>query len=111
MAKNIYVGNLVWDATADDLLALFQQFGADHLDLLDLTDAGPVATDRWVFPAGVGRVAPEGVGVDDILGRELAVRGRLRNAELVVLADELGPEVSACAPAYAVAVLAAERRP
>jgi probable H4MPT-linked C1 transfer pathway protein len=27
------------------------------------------------------------------------------------LNDELGPEVSACAPAYAVAVLAAERRP
>ena len=28
MAKNIYVGNLVWDATADDLFALFQSFGA-----------------------------------------------------------------------------------
>jgi RNA recognition motif-containing protein len=28
MAKNIYVGNLVWEATADDLLALFQQYGA-----------------------------------------------------------------------------------
>jgi RNA recognition motif-containing protein len=28
MAKNIYVGNLVWEATADDLLALFQAFGA-----------------------------------------------------------------------------------
>jgi RNA recognition motif-containing protein len=28
MSKNIYVGNLVWDATADDLLALFQAFGA-----------------------------------------------------------------------------------
>ncbi len=28
MAKNIYVGNLVWEATADDLLALFQSFGA-----------------------------------------------------------------------------------
>src|SRR4051812_14667690 len=28
MAKNIYVGNLVWEATADDLLALFQEFGA-----------------------------------------------------------------------------------
>jgi RNA recognition motif-containing protein len=27
MAKNIYVGNLTWDATADDLLALFQEFG------------------------------------------------------------------------------------
>jgi RNA recognition motif-containing protein len=28
MAKNIYVGNLTWDATADDLLALFQTYGA-----------------------------------------------------------------------------------
>jgi RNA recognition motif-containing protein len=28
MAKNIYVGNLVWEATADDLLNLFQQHGA-----------------------------------------------------------------------------------
>src|SRR5215471_16215014 len=28
MAKNIYVGNLTWDSTADDLLALFQAFGA-----------------------------------------------------------------------------------
>ncbi len=27
MAKNIYVGNLVWDARSDDLLALFQEFG------------------------------------------------------------------------------------
>jgi RNA recognition motif-containing protein len=27
MAKNIYVGNLVWDATSDDLLALFQEYG------------------------------------------------------------------------------------
>jgi len=27
MAKNIYVGNLVWDATADDLLELFKNYG------------------------------------------------------------------------------------
>jgi RNA recognition motif-containing protein len=27
MAKNIYVGNLVWEASADDLLALFQEHG------------------------------------------------------------------------------------
>jgi RNA recognition motif-containing protein len=27
MAKNIYVGNLVWDCTADDLLVLFQAHG------------------------------------------------------------------------------------
>src|SRR5271167_4690640 len=28
MAKNIYVGNLTWECTADDLLALFQGHGA-----------------------------------------------------------------------------------
>jgi RNA recognition motif-containing protein len=27
MAKNIYVGNLVWTATSDDLYALFQEHG------------------------------------------------------------------------------------
>src|SRR5262245_54877542 len=27
MAKNIYVGNLTWDSTSDDLLQLFQEFG------------------------------------------------------------------------------------
>lgn len=27
MAKNIYVGNLVWDVTADDLLELFNKHG------------------------------------------------------------------------------------
>ena len=27
MAKNIYVGNLVWDATQDDLFNLFQEHG------------------------------------------------------------------------------------
>jgi RNA recognition motif-containing protein len=27
MSKNIYVGNLTWGTTADDLLALFQQHG------------------------------------------------------------------------------------
>src|SRR6266851_5424654 len=28
MSKNIYVGNLVWDCTPDDLLALFQEHGS-----------------------------------------------------------------------------------
>ncbi len=27
MAKNIYVGNLVWETTSDDLYQLFQQYG------------------------------------------------------------------------------------
>jgi cold-inducible RNA-binding protein len=28
MAKNIYVGNLAWETTSDDLYALFQEHGA-----------------------------------------------------------------------------------
>jgi len=28
MAKNIYVGNLVWEVSQDDLYAIFQEFGA-----------------------------------------------------------------------------------
>ncbi|HEV8058680.1 MAG TPA: RNA-binding protein [Gemmataceae bacterium] len=28
MAKNIYVGNLSWECTADDMLALFEEHGA-----------------------------------------------------------------------------------
>src|SRR5947209_20564265 len=28
MAKNIYVGNLAWETSADDLLSLFQEHGA-----------------------------------------------------------------------------------
>jgi RNA recognition motif-containing protein len=27
MSKNVYVGNLAWECTADDLLALFQEHG------------------------------------------------------------------------------------
>jgi cold-inducible RNA-binding protein len=27
MAKNLYVGNLTWEASADDLITLFQSFG------------------------------------------------------------------------------------
>jgi len=38
MAKNIYVGNLPWTATADDLLDLFQQHGE--------VDQAQVITDR-----------------------------------------------------------------
>jgi RNA recognition motif-containing protein len=28
MAKNIFVGNLAWEATMDDLFALFREYGA-----------------------------------------------------------------------------------
>ena len=38
MAKNIYVGNLAWSVTNDDLLELFSQFGA--------VSSAKVITDR-----------------------------------------------------------------
>ena len=69
----------------------------DHLDLLDLTDAGPVAGDRRVFPAGVVRVTPEGMGVDDILGRELAVP--MMELHALVQLHPPGPPIGAQRPA------------
>ena len=41
MAKIIYVGNLTWDATPDDLLMLFQSFGAvAHAQVITDRDTG-----------------------------------------------------------------------
>lgn len=41
MAKNIYVGNLVWDANSDDLLTLFQEHGAvDRAQVIMDKDTG-----------------------------------------------------------------------
>lgn len=48
-------------------------------------------------------------GSGEFLAR--AVADDIASVESCSLGDRLGPEVSACAPAYAVAVLAAERRP
>jgi probable H4MPT-linked C1 transfer pathway protein len=57
---------------------------------------------RTVVTAGVGEFL-----IPEVIAREL---GGTQIERTVSLNDELGPEVSACAPAYAVAVLAAERR-
>lgn len=64
------------------------------------------------------RLYPEFIlsGSGEFVARELFVRGFVVNRVQVdlgharSLSDQLGPEVSACAPAYAVAVLAAESR-
>jgi len=52
-------------------------------------------------------------GAGEFLARQVATTAfpDIGADHLTALNDELGPEVSACAPAYAVAVLAAERRP
>ena len=48
MAKILYVGNLTWDCTADDLLALFQQHGAVARAQV-ITDRGCGKTGGGVF--------------------------------------------------------------
>jgi (4-(4-[2-(gamma-L-glutamylamino)ethyl]phenoxymethyl)furan-2-yl)methanamine synthase len=52
-------------------------------------------------------------GAGEFLAKEVITRvpREVTLDRIISLNDELGPEVSACAPAYAVAVLAAERRP
>lgn len=68
MAKNIYVGNLVWNATADDLLALFQQHGK--------VTRAQVITDRETGRSrGFGFVEMENDGeaqkaIDDLNGAD-----------------------------------------
>jgi RNA recognition motif-containing protein len=72
MAKNIYVGNLTWDTTADDLLALFQTYGA--------VARAQVITDRETGRSrGFGFVEMDNDGesqkaIDDLNGKPF--RGR-----------------------------------
>ena len=69
MAKNIYVGNLAWAATADDLLELFGKFGkvGRAQVITDRTRPGYVEDDVELFASTheiLLRV------VDDLVGAE-----------------------------------------
>jgi len=50
-------------------------------------------------------------GSGEFLARRLLAECELSFDEIISLTDKLGPAVAACAPAYALAVLATERRP
>jgi uncharacterized hydantoinase/oxoprolinase family protein len=66
---------------------------------------------RWEDLGDIGRVIVSGIG--EKLARqavEAVFTGVFNKVLVTSLNDELGPTVSACAPAYAVAVLAAESR-
>ena len=76
MAKNIYVGNLVWDATADDLLELFKSHGK--------VTRAQVITDRetgrsrgfgfvTMSSAETAKAAAEALKTADLRGRRLVV--------------------------------------
>jgi RNA recognition motif-containing protein len=76
MAKNIYVGNLVWGISSDDLLALFQGFG-------EVSQAQVVSDRETGRSRGFGFVvmqndeeaqkAIEGLNGQDFRGRPLTV--------------------------------------
>jgi probable H4MPT-linked C1 transfer pathway protein len=80
-----------------------------HEETLDTLRAGVGTACLWVDQDEPMTVIVAGAG--EFLAREVIARPRGLTVLLVLsLNDELGPDVSACAPAYAVAVLAAERR-
>jgi probable H4MPT-linked C1 transfer pathway protein len=90
------------DSTADGAYKL----QADHIrECFDRVEYRlkqmPGMKERESVPAIVS-------GSGEFLARRVA--GRFADEDGVSLTDRLGPEVSACAPAYAVAVLAAEGR-
>jgi probable H4MPT-linked C1 transfer pathway protein len=65
----------------------------------DLDEAKPSRTDLTYVVSGSG----------EFLARRV-IETEPANAAVLALTDQLGPEISACAPAYAVAVLAAATR-
>ena len=87
MAKNIYVGNLVWDCTSDDLLTLFQPHGK--------VTRAQVITDRETGrPRGFGFVEMADdraaqAAIMGLNGKEVA--GRTLNVNEARQRDERGP--------------------
>ena len=74
-----------------------------------------VEAARWVYYNGQSPpelLAAVVSGAGEFLAHQVVREAfpSIRWNRITSLNDELGPEVSACAPAYAVAVLATERR-
>ncbi len=83
------------------ILALAMEVETTQLDLLATAEAADGRESRTFLLSGAG----------EFLARLLFQRYRYGDVELISLADKLGPVVSTCAPAYALAVLGTERRP
>ena len=78
---------------------LRQRFIDQYNGLLALQHES-LGTDRVVITSGSG----------EFLARQIVESVDLNITEFISLTDRLGPELAACAPAYALAVLATERR-
>jgi len=83
------------------ILALATEVETTQLDLLAAAEAADGRESKTYLLSGAG----------EFLARSLFRRYRYGDVELISLAEKLGPVVSTCAPAYALAVLGTERRP
>ena len=73
---NIYVGNIAFNATADDIRQLFEQYGmVEKVTVITDRDTGRSRGFGFVeMPnAGEGRAAIEGLHGTDLHGRSLTV--------------------------------------
>jgi RNA recognition motif-containing protein len=76
MAKNIYVGNLIWGINSDDLLALFQSYGAvSQAQVISDRETGRSRGFGFVVMQNdeEAQQAIEGLNGQDFRGRPLTV--------------------------------------
>ena len=74
MAKNIYVGNLVWDATHDDLLELFGKYGkVSRAQVISDRETGRSRGFGFVEMADGGDAAIAALNGQQFQGRTLTV--------------------------------------
>ncbi len=74
MSKRLYVGNLAFGATADDLRELFGQYGSvTAADVITDRDTGRSRGFGFVEMADGGEAAIEALNGQDVQGRALTV--------------------------------------
>ena len=88
------------DAVQDAQFQLIQSQFIQQFDRIKSLQHESLGTDRVVITSGSG----------EFLAHQVLQSLRLNTTDLISLTDRLGPELAACAPAYALAVLATERR-
>ena len=74
MATNIYVGNLPWSTTTDDLYAMFQQYGAvTRAQVVTDRETGQSRGFGFVEMASGGEEAIKALNLSSFQGRSITV--------------------------------------
>ncbi len=81
-------------------LELIQHYFIQQFNRIKLSQHESLGTDRVVITSGSG----------EFLAHQVMQSFHLNTTDVISLTDRLGPELAACAPAYALAVLATEQR-